>query len=90
MRNCGRCGKPLFVPGQAICEGCRKMIVMGAAKHADRLNRHKEMEESLVDTLSNPGNVEKDDPRYEHFVDTYDATAVWAGIDDKRKKKPSN
>lgn len=87
MNNCGRCGKPIFVPGKAICDGCRSMIVKSAAKHADRMNRKSEMEELLADTISNPGTVDKDDPKYEHFVETYDATAVWADLSDKKKKR---
>lgn len=88
MKNCGRCGKPLFNPGEAVCASCRKMIGKGAAKHADRMNRRSEMEEILADTLTNPGNVDKDDPKYEYFLDTYDAAAVWAkDYNDKKKRK---
>jgi len=77
----------MFLPGQPICESCRKMVVKGAAKHADRMNRRSEMEELLADTLENPGSVDKDDPKYEYFVDNYDATAVWVDLGSKKKKR---
>jgi len=88
MNNCGRCGKPIFNPGEPVCDTCRKMISKGAAKHADRMNRRAEMDEILADTIENPGKIEKDNPKYDHYVDTYDAAAVWArDFDNKKKRK---
>ncbi|MCX6695561.1 MAG: hypothetical protein NTU61_04635 [Candidatus Altiarchaeota archaeon] len=87
MKNCGRCGKPLYNPAEAVCYTCRKMISKGASKHVDRMNKRAEMDEILADTIENPGKIDKDDPRFEHYVETYDASAVWARDLDVKKKK---
>ncbi|MFH1054692.1 MAG: hypothetical protein V1744_01215 [Candidatus Altiarchaeota archaeon] len=80
MGNCGRCGKPMFNPGEAVCESCKKTISRGASKHADRMNRRMDEQAELFMNIAAPGGDEdvKGDMRHEHYVNTHDASAVWA------------
>jgi uncharacterized Zn finger protein (UPF0148 family) len=89
MVNCGRCGRPIFKPGEFICEFCRKTVVRDATKHSVRMNRKKEQEEELFQTIATPGKDEPDtveDMKYEHYTDTHDASAVWADGQAKKGK----
>jgi len=84
MANCGRCGKPVFKPGEAVCDSCRRTIGKDASRHADRMNRRMEQEADLLMNLAFPGGDEEDfkqDMSRQHYVDTHDASAVWVDDD---------
>ena len=87
--NCGRCGRPIFKGGAVICDFCRKTVSKDATRHAARLNKKKDEEEGLFMTIAAPGPEEdvKGDMRQEHFVDTHDASAVWASDDGQNRKR---
>jgi len=77
MVNCGRCGRPIYEAGQPICKFCRKTMVKGANKKADRMNRRKDMEEDLVAAYSGAGEDGEED-----------AASAWVDEDfDKGKGK---
>ena len=84
--NCGRCGRPIFKAGEVICEFCRKTVSRDATRHTAQMNRKKDEEEEMFMNIASPGEEEdvKGDMRYEHFVDTHDASAVWARDDGSR------
>jgi uncharacterized Zn finger protein (UPF0148 family) len=87
--NCGRCGRPIFKAGEVICEFCRKTVIKDATRHSERMNRRKEQEEEIFQTIAAPGKEEpttKEDMMYEHYTDTHDASAVWADNDPKKGK----
>lgn len=88
MGNCGRCGRMMFKPGEVICDFCKKTVSRDATRHAERMNRRKDQEEEMLMNLAAPGKDDetKEDMSFEHYVDTHDASAVWAG-DDKGKKR---
>jgi uncharacterized Zn finger protein (UPF0148 family) len=87
--NCGRCGRPVFAKGEIICQFCKKTVSRDATKHATRMNRRKEQEEDLMTTIAAPGNEEdsKEDMHFQHYVDTHDASSVWADDPDKKGKR---
>jgi len=88
--NCGRCGRPLFGKGEVICEFCRKTVVRDATRHAVRMNRKVEEEQEMFMNMAAPGKDEpetKEDMQYQHYVDTHDASAVWAHDDHSKKGK---
>ncbi|MBD3388308.1 MAG: hypothetical protein GF416_04455 [Candidatus Altiarchaeales archaeon] len=89
--NCGRCGKPVFKPGQSVCDSCRRTISKDASRHADRMNWRKDQEEELFMNISQPGKDEYEDQREsmrrQHYVDSHDASAVWADSDSGKGKR---
>ena len=90
MVNCGRCGRPMYKPGEFICEFCKKTVVKDATRHSARMNRKSEQEEEMFMNLAAPGQDEpdmKEDMRYEHYTDTHDASAVWVDEGAKKGKK---
>jgi len=48
MRNCGRCGKPLYHPHLAICAGCMKMMNKTHSHQVERENRKRERLEEMA------------------------------------------
>ncbi|MFC2154338.1 hypothetical protein ACFLRC_02510 [Candidatus Altiarchaeota archaeon] len=83
MKNCGRCGKPLYTDEQ-ICEGCRKAL----SRKTAREHRRYEREEKLEEKFREPGrDVDKQNDFFwvEDDEYQYDARAVW--VDDKFSKK---
>jgi predicted amidophosphoribosyltransferase len=90
MANCGRCGKPIYKPGEAVCDSCRRTISRDASRHANRMNKYKDQEKDLFMNLAFPGKDEEDlkeDMRHQHYVDTYDASAVWVDDENVKNKK---
>ncbi|MBD3260128.1 MAG: hypothetical protein GF334_00330 [Candidatus Altiarchaeales archaeon] len=62
MKNCGRCGKPLYDPGIALCQGCKKLVSRSQSRYADRENRKRELQRDMFDAMSSSG--EEDDDKY--------------------------
>jgi len=88
--NCGRCGKPLYKPGLQVCDNCRKVITHDKNKHAKKEQNRYEQEVSLYQNLTAPGEEEAetiDDKKYQHYMDTHDASAVWVDRDGGKKGK---
>jgi len=76
MVNCGRCGKPIHNPGEALCKSCKKTISSEHGKHIDKENKQRERTEQMYDSMSNPGGSDESDK--------YDVD-FW-GLGDKHRK----
>ncbi|HHQ45411.1 MAG TPA: hypothetical protein ENN13_04660 [Candidatus Altiarchaeales archaeon] len=61
MRNCGRCGRPIYNPGDALCSNCKKVIKKDHARHIEKENKKQDILESMVDSMANRGKEEDDD-----------------------------
>ena len=88
--NCGRCGKPIFKSGQPVCDFCLKTISKGATRHAERFNRRVEEQEDMLMSIAAPGKDEdtKKEMGFQHYVETHDASAVWADDGKGKRRKP--
>jgi hypothetical protein len=91
--NCGRCGRPIYIGTDVICDFCRKTVSRDATRHAAKMNRRKDEEEEMLMNMASPGKEEdvKGDLKQEHYANQQDASAVWARDDpskggSKRKK----
>ncbi|MFC2163217.1 hypothetical protein ACFLRF_06000 [Candidatus Altiarchaeota archaeon] len=90
-QNCGRCGKPVYIPGLFICDSCRKMLSKDKDKHTKRLEDNKEQEVALYQNIADPRSDDDSndvrDLKHRHYLDTHDASAVWVDRDVKKGKK---
>ncbi|MFH1721701.1 MAG: hypothetical protein ABH950_03740 [Candidatus Altiarchaeota archaeon] len=87
LRNCGRCGKPLY-GNEQICEGCQKALTRKTEKEQRRYEQKEKLDEKFKG--SDRGRDKKDDFFWVED-DEYgrDAQTVW--VDDRfsgKKKKP--
>ena len=90
MRNCGLCGKPIYNPGQVVCDGCKKASAKAKSRNAERMNQRKDQEQELFMNMAFPGQSEedyRDGLRHSHYVDTHDASAVWVDDDSGKGKR---
>lgn len=61
--NCGRCGRPIYQPGQPICQGCRKVLVSDHSKYAERENKKADLQTQMYDSMAGESN--EDDDKYD-------------------------
>ena len=79
----------MYIGTEVICDFCKKTVSRDATRHANKLNRRKDEEEEMLMNLAAPGKEEdlKGDMKHEHFIDTHDASAVWARDDSQKGKR---
>ncbi len=77
MRNCGRCGKPLYNEEQ-LCKGCQRSLAEKTAREQRRYERAEKLEERF----QTPKRDKDDIFWVDDDLDARDAQDVWV---DRRK-----